>query len=46
MIHAHKQFRLQVQEGRIEFAGGGWVQNDEATLDYQAIIDLYTWGLR
>ncbi|XP_037300756.1 lysosomal alpha-mannosidase isoform X2 [Manduca sexta] len=39
-------FRTLVQEGRIEFAGGGWVHNDEATPDYLQIIDQYTWGLR
>ncbi|XP_048487906.1 lysosomal alpha-mannosidase [Plutella xylostella] len=39
-------FRTLVQEGRIEIAGGSWVQNDEATADYEAIIDSYTWGLR
>ncbi|XP_050557941.1 lysosomal alpha-mannosidase-like [Spodoptera frugiperda] len=39
-------FRTLVQEGRVEFAGGGWVHNDEATPDYLHIIDQYTWGLR
>ncbi|KAJ2943253.1 hypothetical protein O0L34_g12058 [Tuta absoluta] len=39
-------FRSLVQEGRIEFAGGGWTQNDEATVDYLQIIDNFTWGLR
>ncbi|XP_026322545.1 lysosomal alpha-mannosidase-like [Hyposmocoma kahamanoa] len=39
-------FRSLVQDGRIEFAGGGWTQNDEATLGYGQIIDLFTWGLR
>ncbi|CAH0601926.1 unnamed protein product [Chrysodeixis includens] len=39
-------FRALVQEGRVEFAGGGWVHNDEATPDYLHIIDQYTWGLR
>ncbi|CAB3257391.1 unnamed protein product [Arctia plantaginis] len=39
-------FRTLVQEGRVEFAGGGWVNNDEATPDYLHIIDQFTWGLR
>ncbi|KAJ8707781.1 hypothetical protein PYW07_011458 [Mythimna separata] len=39
-------FRSLVQEGRLEFAGGGWVHNDEATPDYLHIIDQFTWGLR
>ncbi|CAH0404424.1 unnamed protein product [Chilo suppressalis] len=39
-------FRTLVQEGRVEFAGGGWVQNDEATVNYLQIIDQFTWGLR
>ncbi|XP_072948571.1 lysosomal alpha-mannosidase-like [Epargyreus clarus] len=39
-------FRTLVQEGRVQFAGGAWVQNDEATADYLQIIDQFTWGLR
>ncbi|VVC92790.1 unnamed protein product, partial [Leptidea sinapis] len=39
-------FRSLVAEGRIQFAGGGWVQADEATTYYLQLIDLYTWGLR
>ncbi|XP_052739164.1 lysosomal alpha-mannosidase [Bicyclus anynana] len=39
-------FRALVAEGRIQFAGGGWVQADEATSDYLQLLDLYTWGHR
>ncbi|XP_063392346.1 lysosomal alpha-mannosidase-like [Cydia fagiglandana] len=39
-------FRGLVQEGRVEFAGGGWVQGDEATTDFLMILDQFTWGLR
>jgi hypothetical protein len=28
-----------VDNGQIEFVGGGWVQNDEANPDYPAIIN-------
>ncbi|XP_077497606.1 lysosomal alpha-mannosidase-like [Amblyomma americanum] len=35
-----------VQSGRLQFVGGGWVQNDEAVTHYTAIIDQMTMGLR
>ncbi|XP_017153506.2 lysosomal alpha-mannosidase isoform X1 [Drosophila miranda] len=35
-----------VSEGRLEFIGGAWSMNDEATTHYQSIIDQFSWGLR
>ncbi|XP_025771568.1 lysosomal alpha-mannosidase [Puma concolor] len=35
-----------VRQGRLEFANGGWVMNDEAATHYGAIIDQMTLGLR
>lgn len=35
-----------VDEGRLEFVGGGWSMNDEATTHYSAIIDNMSLGLK
>lgn len=35
-----------VQQGRLEFIGGAWSMNDEATTHYHSIVDQFTWGLR
>nr|XP_051693843.1 lysosomal alpha-mannosidase isoform X6 [Oryctolagus cuniculus] len=35
-----------VHQGRLEFANGGWVMNDEAATHYGAIVDQMTLGLR
>ncbi|KAF4014557.1 hypothetical protein G4228_006816 [Cervus hanglu yarkandensis] len=41
-----KVVRDLVRQGRLEFANGGWVMNDEAATHYGAIIDQMTLGLR
>ncbi|KAJ9591913.1 hypothetical protein L9F63_001515, partial [Diploptera punctata] len=35
-----------VNQGRIEFIGGAWSMNDEASAHYYSIIDGFAWGLR
>ncbi|KAI8041890.1 hypothetical protein M5D96_003185, partial [Drosophila gunungcola] len=35
-----------VADGRLEFAGGAWSMNDEATVNYQSVIDQFNLGLR
>ncbi|XP_055684931.1 lysosomal alpha-mannosidase isoform X1 [Lutzomyia longipalpis] len=41
-----EQVRQLVEEGRLEFIGGAWSMNDEATVHYQSVIDQFTYGLR
>lgn len=41
-----EQVKQLVSEGRLEFIGGAWSMNDEATTHYQSTIDQFTWGLR
>uniref|UniRef100_A0A1A9WEQ0 Alpha-mannosidase n=1 Tax=Glossina brevipalpis TaxID=37001 RepID=A0A1A9WEQ0_9MUSC len=38
--------RKLVKERRLEFVGGAWSANDEATVHYQNVIDQYTLGLK
>ncbi|XP_031623847.1 lysosomal alpha-mannosidase-like isoform X1 [Contarinia nasturtii] len=41
-----EQVKQLVNEGRLEFIGGAWSMNDEATTHYQSTVDQFTWGLR
>ena len=35
-----------VRQGRLEFVGGGWTQNDEAVTHYSAILDNLSLGMK
>ncbi|XP_030387439.1 lysosomal alpha-mannosidase-like isoform X2 [Scaptodrosophila lebanonensis] len=41
-----EKVKMLVNEGRLEFIGGAWSMNDEATTHYQSVIDQFAWGLR
>lgn len=41
-----QKVKMLVNEGRLEFIGGAWSMNDEATTHYQSVIDQFTWGLK
>lgn len=45
-ISIQNQVKQLVNEGRLEFIGGAWSMNCEATTHYQSIIDQFSWGLR
>ena len=38
--------RALVSSGQLDFAGGGWVSNDEAICHYEDIVDQMTLGHR
>eukprot|EP00092_Neocalanus_flemingeri_P035232 GFUD01038336.1.p1 GENE.GFUD01038336.1~~GFUD01038336.1.p1 ORF type:complete len:974 (+),score=218.88 GFUD01038336.1:74-2995(+) len=41
-----KEVKNLVEEGRLEFIGGGWSMNDEAAAHYTAIIDNMSYGIK
>ena len=41
-----ERVRGLVRDGQLDFAGGGWVSNDEAICTYDDIIDQLTIGHR
>ncbi|KAH9406321.1 Alpha mannosidase, middle domain [Tyrophagus putrescentiae] len=44
--HQREIVKELVKTGQLEFIGGGWSMNDEATSHYSAIVDQMTWGHR
>eukprot|EP00954_Amorphochlora_amoebiformis_P000727 56689-Amorphochlora_amoeboformis.AAC.1 len=43
-LERKKSFRKLVDEGRWEFVGGGWAQNDEAASDIMLVVNQMTTG--
>ena len=41
-----EKVRGLVASGQLEFVGGAWTMNDEATVNYQSVVDQFTYGLR
>lgn len=41
-----QKVKTLVRQGRLEFIGGAWSMNDEASVHYQSTIDQFTYGLR
>ena len=41
-----RSVRQLVEQGRLEFIGGGWSMNDEAAAHYTAVIDNMSYGLK
>ena len=41
-----QKVRQLVRDGRLEFVGGGYTQNDEAVTTYSAILDNFSLGMK
>ena len=41
-----QKIRQLVHQGRLQFVGGGWTQNDEAVTHYSAILDNLSLGMK
>ena len=37
---------VPLHQGRLQFVGGGWTQNDEAVTHYSAILDNLSLGMK
>ena len=45
-VPMQQKVRHLIHQGRLQFAGGGWTQNDEAVTHYSAIIDNLALGFK
>ncbi|XP_066143719.1 lysosomal alpha-mannosidase-like [Euwallacea fornicatus] len=43
---ARSKFKKLVDNGQLEIINGAWSMNDEACVNYQSTIDLFTWGFK
>ena len=45
-VSMQQKVRQLVHQGRLQFVGGGWTQNDEAVTHYSAILDNLSLGMK
>ena len=45
-VSMQQKIRQLVHQGRLQFVGGGWTQNDEAVTHYSAILDNLSLGMK